>query len=114
MVIITSLTAITSFILPPLGAAMPIIRLIMLIAANILGLMGMAIITVLLIMHLCTLRSFGVPYMSPLSPLNGMDLKDSLIRAPIWFMFTRPMSLMGAGSDKAKYRMKIDFRKKED
>lgn len=40
--------------------------------------------------HLCTLRSFGVPYLTPMSPMKGRDMKDVLIRAPWWMLNTRP------------------------
>ncbi|MDK2810279.1 MAG: spore germination protein [Petroclostridium sp.] len=114
MVIVTAITAISSFIIPPLGGAMPFFRIIMLIAANILGFMGLALTTAACVIHMCTLRSFGVPYMAPFAPLSGSDLKDTLVRVPIWAMVTRPRSLTWENTDKTKYRMKINFRKKED
>ena len=40
--------------------------------------------------HLCSLRSFGVPYLAPLAPLKVRELKDVLWRAPWWMMDTRP------------------------
>jgi spore germination protein KA len=52
--------------------------------------------------------------MAPFAPLSGSDLKDTLVRVPIWAMVTRPRSLTWENTDKTKYRMKINFRKKED
>ena len=40
--------------------------------------------------HLCTLRSFGVPYLAPMAPLKGSELKGVLWRSPMWMMDTRP------------------------
>jgi spore germination protein KA len=37
-----------------------------------------------------SLRSFGFPYLKPLGPVVDSDLKDSIIRAPLWAMRTRP------------------------
>jgi len=43
-----------------------------------------------ILFYLCGLRSFGVPYLSPIAPLSPGDLKDTFIRAPWWAMLTRP------------------------
>jgi spore germination protein KA len=93
MVIITAITAICSFVIPPLIRATMLLRFIFLIAANFLGFLGIAFVFVAVCIHLCTLRSFGVPYMTPFSPLTAPDLKDSLIVVPIWAMVTRPRIL---------------------
>ncbi|KZL92411.1 spore germination protein [Clostridium magnum] len=112
MVIVTALTAITSFITPPFGGTVPILRIFVLLVTNILGFMGLFLASIAIIIHLSSLRSFGVPYLSPLSPTNVSDLKDAFIRVPIWAMSMRPKSLMRRSSNKK--RMKIDTRKKVD
>jgi len=100
MVIVTALTAICSFISPPLGGTIVFLRLISLVTANILGFLGLMLTITAFIVHLCSIRSFGVPYMSPLSPLSGMDLKDTAIRYPMWAMFTRPQSISRKNLDR--------------
>ncbi|KXZ40671.1 spore germination protein KA [Alkalithermobacter thermoalcaliphilus JW-YL-7 = DSM 7308] len=110
MVIIVSLTAISSFIVPSMNDVVAILRLVFLVSANILGLLGIFLTFMLVILHLCSLRSFGVPYLYPYSPLNIIDMKDGLIRVPIWMMLTRPNIF----SKKNKFRMNTNIRKKED
>lgn len=112
MIIVVALTAITSFLALPLSSSMPIIRFIFLISANIVGFLGIIFTLMLFIIHLCSLRSFGVPYLTPFSPLVTEDLKDSLIKVPIWRMFTRPKSIIE--NENYYYRMKINQLKKED
>jgi len=86
MVIVVSSTAISSFVIPSIVAAIPI-RLLrygfMAIAASF-GLYGIYLAVVAMILHLCSLRSFGVPYMSPIAPLRREDLNDSVIHIPRW------------------------------
>ncbi|HBS92534.1 MAG TPA: spore germination protein, partial [Firmicutes bacterium] len=36
------------------------------------------------------LRSFGVPYLSPLAPITISDWKDLIVRIPTWAMYQRP------------------------
>lgn len=92
MVIVVSTTAISSFVMPSydLGVAARILRFVFMALAASFGLFGITVGLIALLLHLCSLRSFGVPYMSPLGPFNLDGQKDTLIVVPIWKMFTRP------------------------
>lgn len=114
IVIVTALTAISSFIVPTTTGFVGLIRILILICASILGFMGMFLALMAMVLHLCSLRSFGVPYLYPVSPLNMKDQKDALFRLPIWRMVTRPRILSWDNNKRNRYRMKIDYRKKED
>ena len=114
MVIVTAITAITGSTATTLLGILPMIRVATLIVANGMGLLGILLVNIALLIHLCSLRSFDIPYLSPFSPLSGTDLKDTVVRVPLWSMFTRPRSLTWGRADKVKYRSKIEFRKKED
>jgi spore germination protein KA len=98
MVIIVSITAISSLIFPDYNFSNPlrILRFIFIILAATLGLFGIMIGTMFLLLHLCGLRSFGVPYMYPLAPLNLKGLKDAFIRAPINRLNQRPSIMTGS------------------
>jgi len=93
MVIIVAITAICSFVVPPLVRATMLLRFVFLIAANFMGFLGITLVVVVVFAHLCRLRSFGIPYMAPFSPLTSSDLKDSFVVVPIWAMVTRPKIL---------------------
>jgi spore germination protein KA len=56
------------------------IILCLIAAGAALGFYGIALLTLVLLLHLCSLRSFGVPYLSPFDPLVAHDLKDSVIQ----------------------------------
>lgn len=92
MVIIVSLTGIASFIIPhfDLGLAFRLLRFPIMILASFMGLFGLACGLILIYVHLLSLKSFGLPYMSPLAPLIRGDIKDTLVRAPWWAMIKRP------------------------
>ncbi|MEF2968318.1 spore germination protein [Paenibacillus sp. M1] len=92
MVIVVSITAISNFVFPSVNMAIPvrILRFPFMILAASFGLLGIIAGFIALLLHLCSLRSFGIPYMSPFAPLIPSDLKDTLIRVPMWAMFTRP------------------------
>ncbi|QHW34893.1 spore germination protein [Paenibacillus rhizovicinus] len=97
MVIIVSMTGIASFIIPhyDLGLAFRLIRFPLMLLAGLFGLFGIACGMILLYFHLIELRSFGLPYLEPLTPRNKSDLKDVFVRTPWWAMRSNP-SFSGA------------------
>ncbi len=92
MVIVVSITGIASFTLPryDFSFAIRVLRFPLIFLAGSLGLYGVTLGVVGILIHLVNLRSFGVPYMAPVAPLNIRGLKDVFIRAPIWELNTRP------------------------
>jgi spore germination protein KA len=91
MVIVVAITAISSFVLPAFAMSMSIrmLRFPMMVLGASFGLFGLLMGLIALILHLCSLRSFGIPYMSPFAPLVTQDLKDTLWRVPWKKMNTR-------------------------
>ena len=92
MVIVVALTGIASFMIPRYAAGIAIRMLrfpIMLLAAT-LGLLGIMLGVIAITIHLCSLRSFGEPYLAPLAPLKSRELNDVLWKSPLWMMNTRP------------------------
>ncbi len=90
MVVVVALTGISSFVVPALTDVTTVTRFALLILAGFAGIYGVMLGFAGFLTHQLSLRSFGVPYMSPLVPLNVSDLKDVIIRAPWWAMTTRP------------------------
>jgi spore germination protein len=95
MVIVVSITGIASFTLPRYSAAISVrmLRFPLMLLASIFGLLGIIVGTMIIIGHMAGLRSFGVPYLSPIAPIAGSDLKDIAVRAPWWKMKKRPAFL---------------------
>ncbi|WP_162848471.1 spore germination protein [Paenibacillus nanensis] len=92
MIMVVAITGVASFLIPsyPLGMALRIIRFPIMFGAGILGLYGIVLISMLITIHLLALRSFGVPYLSPLSPLHFSQLGDTIVRSPRWMHDQRP------------------------
>lgn len=102
MVVITALTAISSFVTPSLIDIGTISRFIFILAAGVSGLYGVMLAFVVALTHQVSLRSLGAPYMSPLAPSTLSDLKDILIRAPLWALRTRPRVISGNNPQRQK------------
>ena len=84
--------AIAGFTTPAfsLGASFRLLRFVFTILGAVFGLFGVQFALLLAIVHLCSLRSFGMPYLAPFAPLVLADLKDSVVRTWWWGMRSRP------------------------
>ncbi|WP_079909987.1 spore germination protein [Paenibacillus sp. 32352] len=94
-VVIIALTTIGSFATPAYNAALALrlLRFPLIIMAGLFGLYGIMIGLILIANHLLSLKSFGVPYLSPLVPGNFKGMKDLLFRSPLWWFKSRPEML---------------------
>lgn len=111
MVIVVSITAISSFVPPTYDIAIAgrILRFVFMGIAASFGLYGILIGVIALVLHLCSLSSFGVPYMSPFAPFNLAGQKDSVVRFPIWKLLTRPSEI---SKNRIRQRAtKVNFKK---
>lgn len=113
MIVVTAITALATFLSPPLSRSLALIRIITLVMANFMGIYGIGFTLVGFAIHLCKLRSFGVPYLSPLSPFNSTDLKDAGFRFPLWDLNTRPRGIIWS-NDNARYRKETTKKEEDD
>lgn len=95
LIIIVALTAIASFVSPiyNFSIATRILRFVYIVVAALIGLYGVLLLVVIMVIHLTSLRSYGVPYLAPVAPLLLEDQKDVFIRMPVWENITRPSYL---------------------
>ncbi|MGI6129634.1 MAG: spore germination protein [bacterium] len=92
VIIIVALTAIASFTVPvfPLGIAGRLQLFMFIGLGATLGLFGIQLGLLLLLVHLCSLRSFGTPYFAPIGPMVVSDWRDVFVRTWWWDMLQRP------------------------
>jgi spore germination protein KA len=95
IVIVVSLTAIANFIVPiySFGIAQRMIRFGFMVLAGLWGLFGMFCGTLVLTIHLASLKSFGVAYLTPIAPVRPIDWKDTLVRVPRMWMTRLPQMM---------------------
>ncbi|MFS0907556.1 spore germination protein [Priestia aryabhattai] len=92
MVIIVSITAIASFATPSFDMAISarLIRFLFMLGAASFGFYGIILVLLMMVVHLCSLRSFGVPYMAPFAPFIPVNMGDTVVRLPWWTLRQRP------------------------
>jgi len=112
MVIVIAITAVSIFVVPNQADAAALLRLIYLVLSAVMGGVGITVGLLATLVHLASLKSFGYYYLSPIVPFQLRDTKDSVIRAPLWAMHTRPSGL--ARNDKTRQTSNIQNLKKSD
>ena len=82
MVIVISVTAISSLVFSSIDVvnAIRVWRILFLISAAILGIYGIILLGIFFIIKLCSIETFGKPFMFPFAPFNIKEQKDSIIR----------------------------------
>ncbi|QZY55466.1 spore germination protein [Crassaminicella profunda] len=104
MVIIVAITALAANAVPSysLAISLRLLRFMLMILSAVLGLYGIILGIIIILTHLCNLKSFGVPYLSPFvaSEMTWKDFKDVLIRAPLHMMKKRPEFLHRSDNDR--------------
>ncbi|WP_340006525.1 spore germination protein [Paenibacillus sp. FSL K6-0276] len=109
MIIVVGLTGIMTLLNPRLTGPLIVVRALLLIASFMLGVYGYFLGILGLVIHLMSLRSFGVSYMLGIGSIRPQDIKDTAIRAPWWHMHLRP-AMIGARNRKRKGSSKIERR----
>jgi len=101
-ILIMALSGICLYTVPELVGTMSLIRFSILLVAGTLGGYGILVLSTFLFCYLSSMESFGIPYLSPYSPLVPQDLKDGILMDHLINMKKRPKSLKNS---KNKVRM---------
>lgn len=83
LIIIIALTGLGNYVVPNYGFGIGIVlyRLILIVLSSMLGLYGLMIGLFLIITHLCSIKSFGIDYLAPVSPHRRHN-PDIILRLP--------------------------------
>ena len=111
VVIVVAFTALCSFAIPneEFAFSFRILKFLLIALSAWFGFFGFLIGLFLVLVHLASLKSFDVPYLSPYvgAQLNGyQDEKDSVVRFPLRMLWKRPM--YANASERVKLKKKSD------
>lgn len=102
MVLVVALSGLCSFVVPTMYEKIVVLRFLYIIMGGVFGLYGLAVMAGAVIIKMCSLNTYGVPYMAPISPFSPKAMRDMLVRAGWKQMAKRDVtvqSLNGAVSD---------------
>jgi len=101
VVVVGAITAVTGATLvnQTLSTTVSIVRLFIFLLGCILGMYGVILGVVLFAAYTSRLQSFGVPFMTPYSPLRIKELLSAFLKVPWKHIAKRPSSLATTDSD---------------
>ncbi|ARK30700.1 spore germination protein [Halalkalibacter krulwichiae] len=116
LIIVVALTAMAGFVSPiySFANATRLLRFALILITAALGLLGTLIGFLLIITHLCNLKSYGVPYLAPMGPLIMEDQKDVFVRLPMQVMQQRPNYLSAKADQKEDQKQPLPSLSKEE
>jgi len=89
-IVIVAISSTSLYIIPDQISETRLLRILFTVIGGLLGLYGIVISFIILTTYLCSMTSFGVPYMSPIAPSVKSDKKDAFIKRSVQDMKTRP------------------------
>ncbi len=81
MVLVVALSGLCSFVVPQNYEKIVVLRFLYIFAGGLFGLYGLFLVSGTVIMKMCQLNTYGIPYMAPISPFSPKASRDMLIRA---------------------------------
>ncbi|MEG1017022.1 MAG: spore germination protein [Oscillospiraceae bacterium] len=79
-VMVIALTAISSFTIPMLYEPISIIRLATIIVGGMFGPFAVSILICALLIDICSIDSYGIPFTAPISPFASTMMSDGIVR----------------------------------
>ena len=109
VVIVVALTALASFTIPNEGfaSAFRLVKFYLILLAAFLGIYGLVLGTLTVLIHLASLKSFGIPYLMPYVAVKAdgsEDLQDGILRKPLTGLKKRP--IFAQKSQRIRYRVR--------
>ena len=97
ILIVVAVAGIAGFSLPSrdLGIALRLCRFTLVLLASMAGMFGIVAGMALLLWHLCSIESFGRPYMGTLSGTDDAGSRATLVRRPPWRDIYRDRAITG-------------------
>ncbi|OLO37930.1 hypothetical protein BTR23_13425 [Alkalihalophilus pseudofirmus] len=104
MLVIIATSSIATFSIgnQSFAGTISVLRLFILIVSSFLGMYGLFLASFSVLLYVAHLRSYGTPYMAPLSPLNWQDFIKSTIRPSMKGNTKRPIILDIQDKDKSE------------
>lgn len=86
LIIIVAITGISSFAIPDfsLGFYCRITRFVYILLGYLAGFLGIGLGVFVNLIIMSTIKSFGVPYLQPYSPVTNISKSTSYFSKPIW------------------------------
>jgi len=103
-IVVVATSSVALYSIPDEIAQTRLLRILFTIAGGVIGLYGIICSFMILVAYIVSIKSFGVPYLSPYAPSVRLDKNDGFIKHSIQDLKRRPTFL----ADKNKIRQRTD------
>lgn len=103
-VIIIAFSAICLYTVPDMVETSTVLRLLFLIVAGSLGTFGIVVLSAFILCYLATEKDYGVPLLSPYSPMITRDMSDAIFKSNFKALGKRPAVL--GSKNKTRFKEK--------
>ena len=90
VLIIVALATISSFVNANLYETAAVLRILFIFAGWSMGGFGLLMLAMFLMVYLTSMKSFSVPYLSPIAPFDKSGFREVFVRFPLWMLKKRP------------------------
>ena len=94
-IVVVAISSVALYIIPDQISETRLLRVLFTVVGGIAGLYGILMSFILLTAYLCSIKSFGVPYMTPIAPNIRRDKHDSFLKATVQDSVMRPEFIVG-------------------
>ena len=94
-IVVVAISSVALYIIPDQISETRLLRILFTVVGGIAGLYGILTSFILLTTYLCSIKSFGVPYMTPIAPKIKKDKHDSFFKESVQDSFNRPEFIAG-------------------
>ena len=103
VLIVAAITTISIFVIPSLYEPATVLRVLFVLAGGLFGPFGLVTIFFVMLVSVCGMHSFGLPYTSPLVPFGRGAVRDGLMRLPWGRLARRPFDVNDLPGGEERY-----------
>lgn len=103
VLIVAALTTISMFVIPSLYEPATVLRILFVLAGGLFGPFGILTLTFLMVLSICGMNSFGLPYTAPIVPFGKGALRDGILRFPWQKLAQKPFNVNDLPGGEEKY-----------
>lgn len=94
-IVVVAISSVALYIIPDQISETRLLRILFTVVGGVIGLYGIMTCFILLTTYLTSIKSFGVPYLTPIAPNVSKDKKDGFFKTSTNDMKTRPEFIAG-------------------
>ena len=103
VVIVAAITTISIFVIPSLYEPATVLRILFVLAGGFFGPLGISALLLVMVLSICGMQSFGIPYTSPFVPWAKGAVRDGVLRMSWKKLAQKPFTIQDLLGEEQSY-----------